>query len=101
MGDRMRVISRSRLVEFWEKHRDAEQPLRAWFKEAKRDNWKTPVQIKSLYATASILQKERVVFNIAGNKYRLVVIVKYEFGIVYIRFIDTHKIYDTIDALTI
>lgn len=94
----MRVISRKALREFWEKHPDAETPLRAWFKEAHEAHWGTPSDIKARYAMASFLAKDRVVFNIKGNAYRLVVAIRYELGIVYIRFVGTHAAYDTIDA---
>lgn len=97
----MRIIARSTLVNFWHEHGDAEQPLKSWFAEAKQAHWKTPAEVKSLYLNASISRNERVVFNIAGNKYRLVVVLKYAFGIIYVRFIGTHEEYDTIDATTI
>ena len=94
----MRIISRRTLRDFWSKHPDAEQPLRAWFQEARRAAWKNPGDIKAQYAHASILKDNRVVFNIAGNKYRLVVRLNYDFGIAYIRFLGTHKDYDKINA---
>jgi len=97
----MRVISRTILCDFWKNNKDAEQPLRAWFQEAETASWTKPSDIKKLYKSASILKKSRVVFNIAGNKYRLVVVVRYEYHIVYIRFIGTHKQYDKIDVNTI
>lgn len=97
----MRVISRKALREFWERHADSEMPLRAWFKEAKEAGWKGPSEIKKRYASASFLADDRVVFNIKGNEYRLVVAVRYDFGIVYIRFVGTHAEYDKIDAATI
>lgn len=94
----MRVISVKTLKLFWEKHSDAENPLRAWYTEAKKATWKSPQDIKAEYRTASILRHSRVVFNIKGNTYRLVAAVKYEFQIVYIRFIGTHEAYDKINA---
>jgi len=97
----MRIISRKRLVEFWQTHPDAEQPLRAWFAEAKQASWLTPVDIKTLYRNASILPGSRVVFNIKGNDYRFVVLVDYRFGRIFIRFIGTHREYDHIDAARI
>jgi mRNA interferase HigB len=97
----MNVISRKTLREFWEKHADAEQPLKAWYYEADRAGWKNSAEIKAKYRTASILSSERVVFNIAGNKYRLIVVVKYRFKAVYVRFVGTHKDYDRVDAETI
>jgi len=76
----------------------AKSPLRAWYTEAKKSRWKGPQDIKTEYRTASILRNNRVVFNIKGNAYRLVVAVKYDFQIVYIRFIGTHAAYDNIKA---
>jgi mRNA interferase HigB len=97
----MRIISRRRLVEFWESHPDAEQPLRAWYLEAKKANWNTPAEIKAVYRSVSILANNRVVFNIKGNTYRLVVIVEYSQGKMFIRFVGTHAEYDQIDATSI
>ena len=96
----MRVIARRTLREFWEKkgHPDAEQPLRAWFSEVKQATWRTPQEIKDRFVTASILGNDRVVFNIGGNKFRLVVAMKYEAQIAFIRFIGTHADYDRINA---
>ena len=99
----MRVISVKTLKEFWEEtgHGDCEQALRAWYAEAKEAEWVGPNDIKDKYHSASILGKNRVVYNIKGNKYRLIVAIKYEFKIVYIRFIGTHKEYDAVDARSI
>jgi mRNA interferase HigB len=94
----MRIIAKSTLVSFWEKYSDSEQPLKAWYREAKNAVWKTPVDIKEQYRNASILKKGRVVFNIAGNKYRLLVEVVYQIGVVYVKFVGTHKQYDAINA---
>lgn len=96
----MRVISRKRLREFWEKpgRRDAEQPFKAWFREAARADWASPADVKAAYRSASIVGNSRVVFNIAGNKYRLVVRVNYAYRVVYVRFIGTHREYDMIDV---
>jgi mRNA interferase HigB len=95
----MRVISVKTLKLFWEEHPDAESSLRAWYtEEAKKARWKGPQDIKTSYRTASIVRNNRVVFNIKGNTYRLVVAVKYEFQIVYVRFIGTHLAYDRIKA---
>src|SRR5437016_3158800 len=94
----MRIIARSTLRDFWERHPDAEQPLRAWYHDAEQANWKTPDDIKSVYRNASILGNNRVVFNIRGNVYRLIVAVHYNRGIVYIRFMGTHREYDGVDA---
>jgi len=86
------------LKSFWEQHPDAESPLRAWYTEARRADGRSPQDIKTAYRTASILRNNRVVFNVKGNRYRLVVAVKYEFQVVYIRFIGTHAEYDKIKA---
>ena len=96
----MRIISRKTLKKFWEKagFRDSEQPLKAWFAEAKKAVWKKPQDIKDHYRNSSFVGKDRVVFNIGGNKYRLVVAVKYEFKTVYIRFVGTHRQYDKINV---
>src|SRR6266852_3411387 len=96
----MRVISVKKLREFWEQkeHADSEQPLRAWYAEAKSELWNNPNDVKAKYHSASIIGNNRVVFNIKGNKYRLVVAIRYDFKIVYVRFVGTHKEYDKIDA---
>ncbi|MBC6417536.1 MAG: type II toxin-antitoxin system HigB family toxin [Prochloron sp. SP5CPC1] len=96
----MRIIVRKALREFWEqpKYADSKEPLEAWHYEVKKAEWDNPADIKAKYCNASILKNNQVVFNIAGNKYRLVVEIKYVRGIVYIRFIGTHKQYNKIDA---
>ena len=94
----MRVIAKKILREFWEKHVDSEHQLKTWYKEASKAIWTNPSDIKSEYAKASILKSGRVVFNISGNKYRLVVEINYERLWVFIRFIGTHSDYDKIDA---
>ena len=96
----MRIISRKMLRDFWENpdYRDAEQPLKAWFAEVKAAKWSNPADVLAHYRTASPLRDNRMVFNIGGNKYRLVVRIQYNIGITYIRFIGTHKQYDQIDA---
>ncbi len=96
----MRVISRRRLREFWVSPlgHGAEQSLRAWYQEAQQSTWKGPFDIKAEYPTASILKNGRVVFNIGGNKYRLVTAIRYDLGIVFIRFVGSHAQYDRINA---
>jgi mRNA interferase HigB len=96
----MRIVARRALREFREKHRDAEEPLKAWYANVKEAHWQTPADVNLLYRTASLLGINRVVFNIKGNRYRLVTAVDYRFGIVYIRFIGTHQEYEKIDATT-
>lgn len=99
----MRVIAVSTLKEFWEKpeYQDAEVPLRAWYEEMEKGNWKTPAEIKAQYANASVLKDRRVVFNIKGNDYRVIVSVAYRFQAMYVKFVGTHKQYDEIDAQTV
>ncbi len=97
----MRIIKRRTLVEFWAQHNDATQPLKAWYAEAKKAKWRTPEDIKKRYRRASIIADNRVIFDIAGNKYRLIVKIHYNTSMVYIRFIGTHAEYDKIDAGTI
>ena len=97
----MRVISRTALRNFWQKHPDAEQPRRTWYADVKHSTWKKPSDIKLRYRSASFLQNNRVIFNIKGNNYRIVVVVQYKHGVVYIRFVGTHAEYDRIDASTI
>jgi mRNA interferase HigB len=97
----MRIISRRILREFWEKHPDARLPLQTWFHDIKRANWAGPADIKAVYSNASFVANSRVVFNIKGNRYRLVVVVAFLHRVVYIRFIGTHEEYDQIDGTTI
>ena len=97
----MRIIAKKALREFWERHADAEQALKAWYHDAKNAEWKRPADIRQTYVTASILANNRVVFNIRGNTYRLIVAINYDFGIVYICFVGTHTEYDHIDAESI
>jgi len=97
----MQIITRQRLIACWTKHTDVEQALRAWEKEAEHAGWKSPEEIKERYASASILPDKRVVFNIKGNNYRLVVKIHYNTGVVFIRFVGTHEEYDRINAETI
>ncbi len=88
-------------MDFWKRHPEAEQSLRAWFSEAVHALWEQPKDIKARFSSASFLTNSRVVFNIEGNKYRLVAHVRYEMGRMYIRFVGTHAEYDKIDAAKI
>ena len=97
----MRIISRRTLREFWVKHPDTERPLQAWYANVKRADWKTPSDVKATYQNASFVKNNRVVFNIKGNSYRLVVAIDYQYGIIYIRFVGTHQVYDKIDVAAI
>jgi mRNA interferase HigB len=94
----MRVFAKKILREFWEKQADSEEQLKTWYNEALKSIWTSPIDIKSEYPTASILKSGRVVFNMCGNKYRLIVQINYLRKWVFIRFIGTHKKYDKIDA---
>jgi len=97
----MKIIAIKALRKFWECHPDVEQHLKAWVSEVRRANWMQPAEIKAQYRNASILKNRRVVFNIKGNDYRLVVAVAYRFESVYMKFVGTHAQYDAIDAGTV
>jgi mRNA interferase HigB len=96
----MRIIAFRALREFFEKteYADSEAPLRAWYHDAKTAEWESSNDLKQQYKNASIVGEGRVVFNIKGNTYRLVVAIDYDFQVIFIRFIGTHKQYDKIDA---
>ena len=97
----MRIIALSTLKAFLNRnpaYADAREPLMAWYRQIKAADWATPADVKRAIRNASILKDGRVVFNIAGNKYRLVVWINYPYRVVYIRFIGTHRQYDMIDA---
>ena len=91
----------STLRAFWERHPDAEQPLKAWYEEATSATWTQSADIKALYRSASVLKNRRVVFNIKGNDYRLIVAVACKLEIVYLKFVGTHQEYDAVDAETV
>ncbi|SIP98190.1 type II toxin-antitoxin system HigB family toxin [Marinobacterium stanieri] len=100
----MRIISKRTLRAFWEsdhKYLDAKGPLEAWHEEVVKADWDTPQKVKTQFRNASILKDGRVVFNIKGNDYRLVVWINYPYRIVYVRFVGTHKQYDEIDVETV
>ena len=94
----MRIIARSTLRAFWRRHKDAEQPVLAWYRDVKTADWRGPADVKRRYAQASFVGDNRVVFNIAGNKYRLVVHLNYGARAAYICFVGTHADYDKIDV---
>ena len=94
----MRVIAKKMLREFWEKHADSEEYLKVWYSEASKARWGNPSDIKADYVKASILKSGRVVFNICGNKYRLIVDINYVRQWVFICFIGTHSEYNKVDA---
>ena len=97
----MRVIAVSTLRAFWERHPDVEQPLKAWYEEATNATWAQPADIKARYRSASVLKNRRVVFNVKGNDYRLIVAIAYKLQIVCVKFVGTHQEYDAVDAQTI
>ena len=100
----MRVISKQTLRQFWEGapgRKDAKRALEAWHREARRAAWASPQDVKRFYGSASVLKSGRVVFNVCGNRYRLVVRINYSQRIVFVRFVGTHAEYDAIDAETI
>ena len=96
----MHVISRKKLIEFYEQpgRQDAKGQLEAWYYEAKHAQWESPADVKAQYGSASVIGDNRVVFNIAGNKYRLIVRINYNSKTVFVRFVVTHQEYDKIDA---
>lgn len=97
----MRVIAVKTLRDFWRRHPLARPALQAWLNEAQQDSWAQPSDIKAKFASASILKNRRVVFNIKGNDFRLVVALAYNTGVVFVKFIGTRKAYDAIDAETV
>jgi len=96
-----RIIAKKTLREFWELHKDTEQYLKTWYDTAMNANWFTPNDVKKSYANASIIANNRVLFNIKGNSYRLIVRFNYQQQWAFIRFIGTHTEYNTIDATRI
>jgi mRNA interferase HigB len=94
----LRVIAKKVLKEFWQKHSDCEQQLKSWYQESTKSNWKNSNDIKREYPTASFLPDNRVVFNIKGNHYRLIIKLNYEYQILWIRFIGTDAECDKINA---
>jgi mRNA interferase HigB len=97
----MRIIAIGTLKSFWMKHPQAETPLRAWYAEASHADWARPAEVKAAHRNASFIGTKRVIFNIKGNDYRLIVAVHYDKRRLFIRFVGTHSEYDKIDATTI
>ena len=97
----MRIIAKKILRDFWRLHSDSEQQLKAWYQETLKAEWRSPNKIKIEYPSASLLSDNRVVFNIKGNRYRLIVKISYDYEMIWIRFIGTHAEYDKINAKTI
>ncbi|HZS79845.1 MAG TPA: type II toxin-antitoxin system HigB family toxin [Herbaspirillum sp.] len=97
----MRIVAKKNLIAFYEKHPVAKQALLAWHEEARAAQWTSPQDIKERYASVSFVRQNRVVFNIKGNAYRLIVAIAYNLGVVYLKFFGTHAEYDKIDAATV
>lgn len=97
----MRIIALRTLREFWESHPDAREALQGWYADTKQAEWSSPMEIKRVYRNASFVADNRVIFNIKGNHYRLVVLIRYRQRAVYIRFVGTHAEYDRIDAANV
>ena len=96
----MRVINRRKLSDFYRDHADAEKPLNTWYEQVKKAEWKNPIELRQQYGSASIIGNNRVVFNIKGNTYRLVVEINYTIGngVVYVRYVGTHAEYNKVNA---
>lgn len=94
----MRIVSRKTLKEFWKQNKDSEQSLKAWFEEVSNALWKNHAELKQQFGSASIINKKRVVFNIKGNKYRLIVDMEYRIKIVFVVWIGNHQEYDNINV---
>ena len=101
MKNSVKIFSRGMLREFWVKHADCEIQLKSWYREIEKSNWKSINELKSEFPNASILKDNRIVFNIKGNRYRLIVKLNFEYQLAWIRFVATHEEYDKINANTI
>lgn len=97
----MRIIAKRTLRDFWERYPTAKGPLEAWHQEVAHADWASPSAVKAHFRSASILMGHRVIFNVSGNQYRLVVKINYPYGVVYVRFIGTHAEYDAVDVTSI
>lgn len=97
----MHVISRPKLINFWEKHKDSENQLRVWFSKVRKAQWRNINELKKDFPTADYIGDNRVVFDIKGNKYRIIVLAFFDGQKIYIRFVGTHAEYDKINAKTI
>jgi mRNA interferase HigB len=94
----VRIVAKSTLRAFWEGYPDAEEPLLAWYREVEKEDWSEPAHVKVKYRSASVVGDNRVVFNIKGNDYRLVVKINYPYRMLYVRFVGTHAQYDKINV---
>lgn len=98
LGSVMRIIARNTLIKYWKRIPETEQPLKAWYQEISNANWNSHNELKKQFVNASIITNKRIVFNIKGNKYRLIVDIEYKIGIVFIVWVGTHKQYDKINV---
>jgi len=94
----LRIIAKKTLREFWNKHPDCEEQLKSWYQETENSEWLSPNDIKKDYPSASILGDNRIVFNIKGNHYRIIIKINYDYQMIWIRFVGTHSEYDRINA---
>jgi mRNA interferase HigB len=97
----MNIVSHKRIIDSYQKHKEAEIPLKSWYKTAKKAKWKCFADIKKDFNSVDIIGNQRFIFNISGNNYRLVVVIQFIHGYIYIRFLGTHAEYDKIDCQTI
>ena len=97
----MQIIAKRTLRQFWERHPQSATPLRTWYAIVSRARWTGPADVKAQFGSADFVADNRIVFNIGGNKYRLVVRVSYEYGRVLVKFVGTHAEYDRIDVTTV
>lgn len=98
----MQVIARRTLRQFWERHPQAERPIRSWFAAVSKARWTGPADVKRQYGTTvDFVGDNRLIFDLGGNKFRLIVHVSYTFGRVLVKFIGTHADYDRIDPETV
>jgi mRNA interferase HigB len=97
----MRILALSTLREYWEKNPQAKEPLQGWYVDVSRAQWNTPADIRAQFPKASFVANNRIVFNIHGNDYRLVVAVAYRFGMLFIKFVGTHQEYDKVNVATV
>jgi len=97
----LRILAKKILREYWEKHSAIEEQLKSWYQETSKSNWLNPNYVKDEFPNARLISNNRVIFNIKGNQYRLIVRVNYKYQMVYVRFIGSHEEYDKIDPLKI
>lgn len=97
----MRIIASNTIIQYWQRHLGTEQALKSWLQEVEQADWNSPQSLKMKYPNASILSGKRVMFNINGNKFRLIVDVEYRLQIVFVVWFGPHSEYDFIDSKTI